>query len=51
MQNEFLQQNLVQLDKDFQEMKRAPWAQELLMKSISLMDQQVPRCTDLDLKK
>jgi hypothetical protein len=43
MQNEFLQQKLVQLDKDLQEIKKATWAQELLMKSISLMDQQVPR--------
>jgi hypothetical protein len=38
MQNGFLQQNFVRLDKDFQVMQRATRAQDLLIQSMTLMD-------------
>ena len=41
MQNGFLQQNFVRLDKDFQVMHKATKAQDLLIQSMTLMDQQV----------
>ena len=47
MQNGFLQQNFVRLDKDFQVMHKATRAQDLLIQSMTLMDQQVQqRVTD-----
>ena len=41
MQNGFLQQNFVRLDKDFQVMHKATRAQGILIQSMTLMDQQV----------
>jgi hypothetical protein len=41
MQIGFLQQNFVRLDKDFQVMHKATRAQDLLIQSMTLMDQQV----------
>ena len=47
MQNGFLQQNFVRLDKDFQVIQKATRAQDLLIQSMTLMDQQVQqRVTD-----
>ena len=39
MQNGFLQQKFVRLDKDFQVMHKATRAQDLLIQSMTLMDQ------------
>ena len=41
MQNGFLQQKFVRLDKDFQVMHKATRAQGILIQSMTLMDQQV----------